>query len=123
MYDEGEEEEILNEKWASISHMKVKQINQLEREFLDAIEWNVFVNLNLFYHKMINVTLLVIRNECRKRSWSGVTYNEMMVLLEYDEFFSRICLLVYNYCVKFLFCYLLLVSLIYSQNFGVHVNH
>ena len=92
--------------------MKLKQINQLEREFLDAIEWNVFVNLNLFYHKMVNVTISVVRNECRKRCWSGLTYNEMMILLEYDGHFANISFLVYDYCVKFLFCYFLLISLV-----------
>lgn len=35
--DEGEEDEIFNDEWATSANMDVKDLNKLEREFLTAI--------------------------------------------------------------------------------------
>ncbi|XP_015793562.1 protein CNPPD1 [Tetranychus urticae] len=110
LIDEGEDEEIKNDRWATIAQLKLRYINQLEREFLSAIDWNLFVHQKIFYETMVNIIVTIIRNECRKRCWNGLTYNEIMVLLEYDEKFKQVCLLVYQYMVKVM----LVFSLTYS---------
>lgn len=110
LIDEGEDEEIRNDRWATIAQLKLRYINQLEREFLSAIDWNLFVHQQVFFETLVNIMITVIRNECRKRCWNGLTYNEMQVLLEYDEKFKQVCLMVYQYMVKVM----LVFSLTYS---------
>ena len=37
LYDEGEDDEVLNSEWAASAGLHVDEINTLEREFLQAI--------------------------------------------------------------------------------------
>ena len=37
LYDEGIDEEIFNDEWALSANMDVKDLNELERDFLNAI--------------------------------------------------------------------------------------
>jgi len=37
LHDEGEEESVLNDEWATSAHMSVEELNELERNFLMAL--------------------------------------------------------------------------------------
>jgi hypothetical protein len=37
LYDEGEEDGVLNDEWAASVNMDVKELNELERNFLAAL--------------------------------------------------------------------------------------
>jgi len=37
LHDEGEEDSVVNEEWAASAHMGVKELNELERNFLMAL--------------------------------------------------------------------------------------
>lgn len=37
LHDDGEEDEVFNDEWASSGGLEVKEMNRLEREFLNAI--------------------------------------------------------------------------------------
>ncbi|KAK2708606.1 hypothetical protein QYM36_014264 [Artemia franciscana] len=50
MNDEGVEDEVYNDEWAASSGLDVSEINELEREFLSAIDWSLFVDSNSFEH-------------------------------------------------------------------------
>lgn len=50
--DEGEEDEVFNDEWAKCADLKLQELNQLEREFLQAI-----VGLQNRLHNFINFHL------------------------------------------------------------------
>jgi len=37
LHDEGEDESVVNEEWATSAHMNVEELNELERHFLAAL--------------------------------------------------------------------------------------
>ena len=49
MVDEGESEEIYNNEWATAADMSVKKINSLEKDFLEKLDWNLFVSSHEFW--------------------------------------------------------------------------
>lgn len=44
LHDDGEEDEVFNDEWASSVSMEIKDLNNLEIDFLVAIEWRVFAS-------------------------------------------------------------------------------
>jgi hypothetical protein len=43
LYDEGEDGALLNSEWAKLGHRKQSTLNSLERKFLKALDWDVFL--------------------------------------------------------------------------------
>jgi len=37
LHDEGEDDSVLNEEWATSAHMELEELNELERNFLAAL--------------------------------------------------------------------------------------
>jgi len=48
LHDDGEEDEVFNDDWASAVGMEIKDLNTLEIEFLLAVEWKVYVSVHDF---------------------------------------------------------------------------
>lgn len=42
--DEGEEDEVFNTEWAQSGHLSISQMNQLEKDFLQAIVSELICN-------------------------------------------------------------------------------
>ena len=42
LYDEGIEEEVVNDEWAEAGGMETDDVNEIERDFLRAIDWSLF---------------------------------------------------------------------------------
>ena len=49
LYDEGMSDEVYNDEWAISGQVDTDYVNQLEAEFLHAIEWRIFTRKEEFY--------------------------------------------------------------------------
>ena len=43
LYDEGVDEEVFNDDWASSVDIETDEVNQMERDFLSAIVRNIYM--------------------------------------------------------------------------------
>lgn len=78
LYDEGEIEEVFNSEWAISANMDLKDLNKLEREFLAAINWDLYVNPNNFFNLIHYAESIIAHKEISKRGW--LTYTDISVL-------------------------------------------
>lgn len=78
LYDDGEEDEVFNDEWAASANMELKDLNQLEREFLDALDWNLYIKPVTFARVLENTENRIAHLEIQKRGWS--TYTDIFVL-------------------------------------------
>merc|ERR1712018_1055532 len=44
LHDDGEEDEVFNDEWASSGGIDTKELNRLEVKFLAAMDWRIFVD-------------------------------------------------------------------------------
>ena len=44
LHDDGEEDEVFNDEWANSGGMEKKELNNLELDFLTAIDWKIYVS-------------------------------------------------------------------------------
>uniref|UniRef100_T1J2H0 Protein CNPPD1 n=1 Tax=Strigamia maritima TaxID=126957 RepID=T1J2H0_STRMM len=73
MNDEGEDDEILNYEWALSASMETQDVNQLEREFLAALDWRVFVDTRTFKQIVDQTEFFLALVEGRKNGWFSYT--------------------------------------------------
>ncbi|XP_059470003.1 protein CNPPD1 [Neocloeon triangulifer] len=78
--DEGETSEVENWYWSDLSGFDCKQLNQLEREFLNAIRWEVFVKDQDFWSALMRLHRTVSLRQGLRRGW--FTYEETAALLD-----------------------------------------
>jgi hypothetical protein len=83
LYDDGEEDEVFNDEWAKSGHMDVKDFNQLEVEFLSAINWNVNVPMPEFESALQHIEQEIAYREFTRRDWA--TYSDLCVLSANDK--------------------------------------
>nr|CAG4650974.1 EOG090X069C [Simocephalus serrulatus]SVE94237.1 EOG090X069C [Simocephalus serrulatus] len=76
--DEGEIDEVINSDWANSAKMELSELNQLERQFLQAIDWFLFVDDRDFADALARVEFRVAQRESLKRGW--LTYTDLDVL-------------------------------------------
>merc|ERR1719334_1611993 len=75
LHDDGEEDEVFNDEWAQSGGMDTKDINNLEIDFLSAIDWRIFVGPDEFSQAVEKVETKVAMREVSDRGWA--TYTEM----------------------------------------------
>lgn len=80
LYDDGEEDEVFNSEWAASAGIDVKEINKYEKDFLKAIDWQVFLKDDKFWDGLRNMEQQVARREGSKRGW--FSYTELESLLD-----------------------------------------
>nr|XP_040035576.1 protein CNPPD1 [Gasterosteus aculeatus aculeatus] len=80
LYDEGEEEEVFNDEWGAAGKLDVKTVNNLEINFLNAIEWSLFTEPNDLFDVLSQVETSIAERQGMKRGW--FTYTDLCVLLE-----------------------------------------
>ncbi|CAG2112761.1 unnamed protein product [Medioppia subpectinata] len=85
LFDDGEEDEVFNDEWANSANIDVKQLNRLEREFLNAINWSLFVDCETFLRQLSKVEALISVNQSNKRGANGMTYTELLSLFQYSK--------------------------------------
>nr|SVE77005.1 EOG090X069C [Daphnia lumholtzi]SVE77603.1 EOG090X069C [Daphnia lumholtzi]SVE78231.1 EOG090X069C [Daphnia lumholtzi]SVE78860.1 EOG090X069C [Daphnia lumholtzi] len=76
--DEGEEDEVINSEWANSAHIDLSNLNQIERQFLQAIEWRLFVDDQDFTEALARIEFRVAQRESLKRGW--LTYTDLDIL-------------------------------------------
>ncbi|XP_060811866.1 protein CNPPD1 [Bombus pascuorum] len=101
--DEGEDDEVFNTEWALSADLTVLQINQLEKDFLKAIDWTVFVHNQEFWERLQKLEKDVAYREAQKRNW--FSYTELTCLMNSTQLtaiaqvvvnISTICLATYT---------------------------
>nr|XP_046238203.1 protein CNPPD1 [Scatophagus argus] len=80
LYDEGEEEEVFNDEWGAAGKLDVKTVNNLEMNFLNAIEWGLFTEPNDLFDILSQLEASIAERQGMKRGW--FTYTDLCVLLE-----------------------------------------
>lgn len=80
LYDEGEEEEVFNDEWGAAGKMDVQTVNDLERKFLNAIEWSLFTEPDDLFDILKQLESSVAERQGLRRGW--FTYTDLCVLLE-----------------------------------------
>lgn len=78
MYDEGVNEEVFNDEWAEAGNMDTEDINQLEREFLSAIDWELFVRPEEFSEMLHMIEKRIALQQGVDRGW--FSYRDLWVL-------------------------------------------
>lgn len=81
LHDDGEQDEVFNDEWAQSGGMDTKEINNLEIEFLSAMDWRIFVNTEEFKQAMVTVEQDISMKEVSDRGWA--TYTELTVLSQH----------------------------------------
>jgi len=88
LHDDGEEDEVFNDEWAQSGGMDTKDINNLEIDFLSAIDWRIFVGPDEFSQAVEKVETKVAMKEVSDRGWA--TYTEMETLSGANDLW-RLC--------------------------------
>ena len=83
LHDDGEDDEVFNEDWAEAGQIATADINQLEIDFLCALEWKLLVSPDEFDTMTTRLETAVAKNEVDKRGWA--TYSDMAVLLDHMQ--------------------------------------
>jgi len=78
MQDEGEDTGVYNDEWASSSKIELKRLNELELQFLLAIDWRVNVTTDEFTEMFSKVEQRVALTEGLFRGW--FTYTEIAIM-------------------------------------------
>lgn len=94
LYDNGEDDEVFNTEWACSANIDVKDLNSMEREFLAALNWEVFVKPSEFFNLVREVECKIALKEMSKRGW--FTYTDISVLSHNSVSVEIITILVDN---------------------------
>ncbi|XP_059152317.1 uncharacterized protein LOC131938328 [Physella acuta] len=82
LYDEGVDEEVFNDEWADNTDQDVDDVNKMEVDFLQAMDWKLFVRPDEFEDTLVSIERRLALQEGLKRNW--FTYAELDVLLNSD---------------------------------------
>ncbi|GLV41914.1 uncharacterized protein CBL_00376 [Carabus blaptoides fortunei] len=83
LHDDGEEDEVFMDEWAHSGDINVSELCQLEKDFLGAIDWNVFVREHTFWDRFDRLETDVALRQGSKRGW--FTYTELKYLINVYE--------------------------------------
>ncbi|XP_056226881.1 protein CNPPD1 [Seriola aureovittata] len=97
LYDEGEEEEVFNDEWGAAGKLDVQTVNNLEMNFLNAIEWSLFTDPNDFFDILSHLETSIAERQGMKRGW--FTYTDLCVLLEQSAW-SQALTAIYQHFTK-----------------------
>lgn len=99
LYDEGEDEEMFSDEWAKAANMDLNHVYELEREFLKAMDWNLFVHGEEFFEFIRQIETRIALNQGVSRGW--FSYSDMEVLMAQPSW-QDACYLVFQQGVKVL---------------------
>lgn len=80
LYDEGVDEEVFNDEWAQTAGVDTDDINNMERDFLDALDWQLYIKKDDFDQAMLSIEKSVALREGMKRGW--LSYTDLHLLLD-----------------------------------------
>ncbi|GFR70570.1 protein CNPPD1-like [Elysia marginata] len=82
IYDEGTDDEVYNDEWAASVDQEVCDVNKMETNFLQAMDWRLFVHPEEFEETLDAIEKQLALKEGLKRGW--FTYAELDVLMGPD---------------------------------------
>jgi len=97
LHDDGEEDEVFNDEWASSGGIDTKELNRLELSFLSALDWRVYVTNQEFEKAVEKVETDIAFKEVSKRGWAS--YTDLDVLSMSNEIQSLLSTFL-NYTLK-----------------------
>merc|ERR1712106_873648 len=83
LHDDGEEDEVINDEWASSGGIDTKELNRLELSFLSALDWRIYVDNQEFEQAVEKVETDIAFKEVSKRGWAS--YTDLDVLSQTTE--------------------------------------
>lgn len=86
LHDDGEDG-VYNDEWAESAGIGTEAINELEREFLHAIDWNLLAREKEFQAKMEQLEQSVALRKGKERLWK-LSYTDLWVFLRNLECFQ-----------------------------------
>jgi len=99
LYDDGEEDEVFNDEWATSGNLEKKELNRLELEFLSAIDWNIYVSPDDYELTTQKLEWAVATKEVENRPGGWTTYTDINVLSRNLELI-KVWQVFYEYTVK-----------------------
>ena len=100
LYDDGEDEEVFTDDWATAGNMTKRDLNDLEIKFLCAIDWSVNVEPEDFKSMTARVGEAIAVNELKKRSSSSSTYSDLTSMTHDSEQNSTLLKLLLECSIK-----------------------
>jgi len=91
LHDDGEEDEVFNDEWASSGGLDTKELNRLELGFLSAMDWRIYVDNNEFRAAVERVETDIAFNQVSSRGWAS--YTDLVQLTNTDTLHKVWCLL------------------------------
>merc|ERR1711971_1489410 len=79
LHDDGEEDEVFNDEWASSGGIDTKELNRLEVKFLAAMDWRIFVDDAEFQTTLCRLEADIAIREVAARD-GDATYSDLTVL-------------------------------------------
>merc|ERR1711971_63810 len=79
LHDDGEEDEVFNDEWASSGGIDTKELNRLEVKFLAAMDWRIFVDDAEFQTTVCRLEADIAIREVTARD-GDATYSDLTVL-------------------------------------------
>merc|ERR1711971_689881 len=79
LHDDGEEDEVFNDEWASSGGIDTKELNRLEVKFLAAMDWRIFVDDAEFQTTLCRLEADIAIREVADRD-GDATYSDLTVL-------------------------------------------
>jgi len=88
LYDEGTDEEVFNDEWADAADLEVDDVNQLEREFLKEMDWNLFMSEKEFSDVLRKVEMTIAFRKGRERG--NFSYTDLDALTDNPTLLSAL---------------------------------
>lgn len=89
LFDEGEDDEVYNDEWAASANMETAAINKLERDFLQAIDWNLFIKPREFYDALLQIEQRIALSQATDRGWFSFTDLDVLTQdLDFSDIWS-----------------------------------
>merc|ERR1712013_732411 len=104
LHDDGEEDEVFNDEWASRGGIDTKELNKLELNFLSALDWRIYVDNQEFEKAVNKVETDIAFKEVSKRGWASYTdldvlstdvQNLWTVFISYTMKMTAVCVTAY----------------------------
>eukprot|EP00731_Ephydatia_muelleri_P020209 Em0012g1034a len=83
MNDEGEDEALTNSQWAAAGYKEKEEVDQLERRFLSAIDWRLYVSMQEYYPFVANVQKRIAISQLKQRGWA--TYTDLTTIWQASD--------------------------------------
>lgn len=100
LIDSGEYEAISNREWARLSSRSVQEVNELETEFLNAIEWKLYISPEEFKKFSQEIEAQIVTDLVRRRGYC--TYGEILSLFNWEDFNAKFHTSIRNMGIAFL---------------------